>query len=505
VVFYVFAALSFVFSRTGTDPDLWGHLLFGRDFWVTGLVNRPDPYSFVTQGQEWFNHEWLAEAISWKAWEWGGTWGLIGLKTGMGLLMVAALYRHLRRRGVMHPAAGLFVMLASTLLALGMYSLRPQAFTYVCFLALLLVLERADRGDTRGLWWLPPIFAAWANLHGGFLAGLAILGVFALGAVAEGLVARPSGDNRTRALRHPLVLVALASALATWINPYGLRLWGFLRTAFAARGEIAEWNPIQVASPLGIVFLLLVLLAWAGVARGGRRLSPARLLALFVMSVAPLMAIRHAPLFALAVVVLAGEHIAAALGALRETDAPATTAGVGTQAARTRPVARRILAGLLLAQGVPILFLSARNVSCIAMDEGMPVRAVSLVKASGVRGNLALLFDWGEYAIWHLAPGVKVSIDGRRETIYSDEDYWRDHRFTFALGQGWDRLLTEEPVDVVLASRHFPVFSAMKLMPGWELVYEDRQAGLFARAGTAAAAALRAVPASAAREAACFP
>jgi hypothetical protein len=30
-------------------------------------------------------------------------------------------------------------------------------------------------------------------------------------------------------------------------------------------------------------------------------------------------------------------------------------------------------------------------------------------------------FDWGEYVIWHLGSGVKVSMDGRRETVYSEE------------------------------------------------------------------------------------
>jgi hypothetical protein len=29
-------------------------------------------------------------------------------------------------------------------------------------------------------------------------------------------------------------------------------------------------------------------------------------------------------------------------------------------------------------------------------------------------------FDWGQYALWHFGPSLKVSIDGRRETIYSD-------------------------------------------------------------------------------------
>ena len=37
-----------------------------------------------------------------------------------------------------------------------------------------------------------------------------------------------------------------------------------------------------------------------------------------------------------------------------------------------------------------------------------------------LRGRMVTYFDWGEYAIWHLSPRVRVSLDGRRETVYSD-------------------------------------------------------------------------------------
>jgi hypothetical protein len=30
-------------------------------------------------------------------------------------------------------------------------------------------------------------------------------------------------------------------------------------------------------------------------------------------------------------------------------------------------------------------------------------------------------FNWGEYAIWHFSPAILVSMDGRRETVYSAE------------------------------------------------------------------------------------
>ena len=39
---------------------------------------------------------------------------------------------------------------------------------------------------------------------------------------------------------------------------------------------------------------------------------------------------------------------------------------------------------------------------------------------AGRTGRLWTSFNWGEYAIWHFGPRLRVSIDGRRETVYSD-------------------------------------------------------------------------------------
>ena len=44
-----------------------------------------------------------------------------------------------------------------------------------------------------------------------------------------------------------------------------------------------------------------------------------------------------------------------------------------------------------------------------------------MVEAAQLQGRLVVWFDWGEYAIWHFAPALRVSIDGRRETVYTDQ------------------------------------------------------------------------------------
>ena len=64
----------------------------------------------------------------------------------------------------------------------GFSPVRAQVFTYFFSALTLFVLEnfRINRGRVTFLF-LGLIFAAWANLHGGFVAGLGLIGLYTLG------------------------------------------------------------------------------------------------------------------------------------------------------------------------------------------------------------------------------------------------------------------------------------------------------------------------------------
>jgi hypothetical protein len=122
-----------------------------------------------------------------------------------------------------------------------------------------------------------------------------------------------------------------------------------------------------------------------------------------------------------------------------------------------------------------------------------PARAVGMMKASGVTGNMATEFNWGEYVLWHLGPQVQVSIDGRRETTYSDAIYRENLDFMHGRGQ-WDRLVDRAETQLALVQRSRPVFKLMKQKQGWILVYQDALCALFAREGSPALEQIRQAP-----------
>src|SRR6185503_11878695 len=68
-----------VITHTRADPDLWGHVQFGRDIVSEASIPRLDPYAF-TSDREWINHEWLAESTRYIAFALGRGPGLVVLK-----------------------------------------------------------------------------------------------------------------------------------------------------------------------------------------------------------------------------------------------------------------------------------------------------------------------------------------------------------------------------------------------------------------------------------------
>jgi hypothetical protein len=473
----VAGALTFFFAPTNADPDLWGHLRFGLDALATGQIVQSDTYSYVTGDQPWVNHEWLAEVVTATAYTLAGVSGLIALKILLILLIAGVVYTHLRQSGVSAGGTALLLVLMFAILLPWTRSLRPQLFSYLAFAVILSILIRADRSSTRWLWWAPLVFGVWVNLHGGFLAGLAFVLLWAaLDAVLAWRRTPGWQASPVRAFGPALA----ATLLATLVNPYGIDLLVFLRTALVSRNEIAEWHPLHPIAAEGIGYVVTLLLGIAGFRRS-RRHPRATMVGLFLAAaLAPLAARRHLPLFAIAAALIAGEHIAD--GWPRLLSEPPTPG----------PPRRFWALAAPLAIGLAAAAIATPRFRVIEVDSSLvPVRAVQLIKDSGVEGRLAVFFDWGEYALWHLSPRLKVSVDGRRETVYSNAAYAESVDFTYG-ARDWDRLL-RRGADVVLVSTQFPVYNLMKLKPDWSLLYEDDLAAVFAPSGSSTLARLKAV------------
>jgi hypothetical protein len=389
-------------SRTQSDTDLWGHVTYGGLIATTHSIPRHDPYSF-TSDQSWVNHEWLSELIMYEAYRSAGAGGLIALRLTVlaaVLALVAWALRRTRPDPLVHD-----VTLA--VLVIGTYAqtavVRPQLFSILLFTVLLMLLT-TRRGWTVLSIGVPVLFAVWSNLHGGWILGAGMLGIWVACDAAERLRARRSP--------WPPVLLLAGSIMATLVNPYGTEIVVFLHdTVGPIRADVQEWQPVFVLG-LPFVFHWAFVVAFVAlvVVRSPRRLERYQWLMLIALGVASFQLARVIGFFAVGAVVLLLPQLEAMV--------------------RRRPEGMRRAAPVAVTIGCWALCLATvgwaapravRRIGCIELGKRMPeAEVVPLIRAEQLSGRMVTWFDWGQYAIWYLYPRVRVSYDGRRETVYSE-------------------------------------------------------------------------------------
>jgi hypothetical protein len=459
-----------VISHTRADPDLWGHVLFGKDIVSGARVPDTDPYSF-TSDQAWINHEWLAESVMYVAFAVGGGVGLVFLKMLVVLATLAFVWSGLKNQQV--DTAGRDLLTA--LVVVGTFPqsnhVRPQVFSIVAFAALVWILVRG--GGVQRLLLIPILFAAWVNFHGGWIVGGGVLAIWTVLTLAT--PAMPSSEKRV------LFLASALALLGTLANPYGWEMWRFLWTTVGFdRAEITDWQPLYRLGP-GFVALwaVLALAVAAGIVRAWRtgQWEFRRFGVVLTLAVASFEVSRLLSFFAIAVVLLLGPDIAAAVSAFRRPPA-----GVERRSTAPAAIVATVIALVLIVGGIAA---SANNVTCVRIQpEQSEPEVVAMVQQRHLRGRLVVWFDWGEYAIWHFAPGLRVSIDGRRETVYTDR-VMQEHLNFYYMPASREAFLAETRPDHIWLQADLPVVSTL-LADGWRALHRGPRSVWLSRDGAPA-------------------
>ena len=378
---------------THAEPDLWGHVRFGLDILEAARVVPPpvDPYSF-TADRPFLYHEWLGGTVMALAYRTAGGVGLQMLKAAMALAIFGLLWSSVRGASFGWRWTALALAAFGTLPIL--LTLRPQLWTAI---GVLIVVRVITAKTARPLILLPVTFALWANLHGGWIVGGAIVAIV----TAVALVQR---DER----RWLLLAAGAASFAATLATPFGTELWLFLaETVRLGRADVSEWQPIWRLGPDSIaLWLATVAFAVTTIWRVRVGVRDVAVVALFAFAAA--WVDRLGPLFTLVTIALLSVHF---------PPQPAGAFDRGT----SRAVG--IVDALAVAVAVAALFAIDIARPCIAVTPSLSPDTRAAEALRGRTGRLATFFDFGEYALWHFGPGLQVSTDGRRETLYRDATF----------------------------------------------------------------------------------
>jgi hypothetical protein len=474
---FVLLAIAIGSADNFADPDLWMHILEGRLILHTGHIPLYDTFSYSAAGLPWRNHEWLAQAILAFSYDSLGVFGLRLLKLLCTTAIVVALAIGLAKSAASLSVQRVLLVAAAAGIAPEI-QFRPQMFTLAMLSILMATLAKGVYGRRDRLWSLVPMFALWANLHGGFVIGLAVLGIYS---VTLGLWELLATGKVARAWRAALITVGCA--LATLLNPLGTGLWpNVLHSIFdpLIKTLIADWIPLTKAlignwhtmplEDLVSVVPLLLFLAFLVSLFAAPTMDDAPLVAVaLAMIVAAFSSIRNIPLAVISLTIPLSHHLEPTLRRFRCPERVDKSSRYSS----------------LMFYGAALLVATAGGLFSDRLKTWAPVPrgAVAFMEAHRMHGNILNFFSWGEYLIWHCAPASRVFIDGRTELVYPDRLLREYGSFLNGQPDGM-MILGRYPHDFLLLNPKTSDYRSVVSDQRWKLVYRDSVSALFAKAGS---------------------
>jgi hypothetical protein len=433
------------------DSDTYWHIAVGRWILDHGAFPHTDIYSFTKPGEPWISSSWLAQVLYAAAYDWAGWAGPVILSSASVALAFGLLARSL---GAHLPAKyAVAVACAALLLSVSHLFARPHVLVMPVMVAWVAGLLRAsERGDAPSFWQLA-LLLLWANLHGSFVFGLALVAPLALDALWN------ADKPHRMSLAMRWALFGAAALASCCVTPYG---WESIPASrkILDLGEllhlIYEWMPVDF-SRFGM-FEGYLLIAIAAALYYGVKLTPPRIILLVGLLHMALSHVRNVEIFAM----LAPLVVVAPLASQFALQ-PARFARMAFPAASS--------AVLTIIVGASSWAFAATHPFTPPASQA-PAAALEVLKAHHARRILNDL----PFAGYFIAQGIPVFIDGRAE-LYGERfvmAYYRamqlkDVNVLLDLLRTWD-------IDAVVLTPATPAVSFMDHAPGWQRIHADDNA-----------------------------
>ena len=483
----VFTPLS---MRLLGDAGIGWHIRTGQQILATHAIPRVDLFSSTMTGKPWFAWEWLYDLVVGQLEATLGLNGVVWLTALVIAAVFAWTFRLLIARGT-----NVLVALALVLLAVAgsmiHFLARPHVVSWLFTLAWFWILDSSERDDFAGgggpgrpwIRALPLLMLVWVNVHGGFLVGFVLLGIFLCGAAwtwfrtsnhrIEEMRLKIAAGKRIRNLTG----VGLLCLAASLVNPYGWKLYEhidrYLSSGFLM-DHIDEFQSPNFHRIAQRCFLLLLLFTIAVLALRGRRLRMSQGLTILFAVYAGLYASRSIPVSSLLLVMVVGPLVPARFAAGFSQRMAAIEVGMR---AHLWPV-------LALVGTLAIAANGGRVGSRVWMDahfdpQRMPVDAVNYLEKNEVEGPVFSPDSWGGYLIYRLYPKVRVVVDDRHD-LY-DEEFFKSYLKVVRGERGWQEFLLTHQSSCLLLPKDAALANLVALSKGWKQIYADDVAVVFVR------------------------
>lgn len=483
------------------DAGTGWHIRDGQQIVSTHTLPRTDSFSSTMSGKRWYAWEWLYDSMIGLIFNAAGLNGVVLFSGILIALSFTFLFRIQLARGSNLLVAVFFLLLSASSSTIHFLA-RPHVVTWLFTLFWVQILDSTDisdrtaNGQQRILYWLPALMLLWVNLHGGFLMGFVLLGIYLIAAIVQRLASRDL-HARTAAAKRARILIFISALclLASFVNPYGYKLhshvYAYLSNHFLMN-HIEEFQSPNFHALAPRCFVVLLLFALFTLSVTSRRARPSQVLLVLFATYSGLYASRNIPIASMLVTVAI-----APLFSAWKTDAVSREYAEGMRTLSSRLLSFSQRMGKMESRqyghvwpALVVLFsllicahqghLGTRTLMNAEFDaKRFPVRATDLISAQQISDPIFSLDSWGGYLIYRLYPRVKVVVDDRHD-LYG-EQFLKDYLKVIHVEPGWDKQLDAWKVTRVLLPANSALSSILKEKPDWKIINDDGVAILFLR------------------------
>jgi hypothetical protein len=445
--------------------DLGWHLAAGDLIREQAAIPLHDPWSFTAGSRQWFNLSWLWDVIASVIFQYTNFSGLILCVVASGAVIAAYLASVCLSSGASTIAVCVSV-LAVCLFYPAFAAAYPNVYLAVSPNISTMLFSVIFYGEclkrTRWLLLLPALMILWVNLHGGFLLGLLIVGIFC----GVALLRRDWANFRIYGL------VGAGSFIATLINPLGWHIYQGLASVLGhfSQAYITEWWPYyrNISVPGSIPGIIYILIFVALDLRYAGRRCPleARLLSWLFLFIG-LYQFRYMSFFFIFSTVPLALHLDRLLPKLPNDFA----------------VQKSLLtAGIILACALPLIYMQIDP--ALGLPQMLSEQDVRYLRTHFPHARLLNHWNYGGILIFHTHDTIPVFVDGRASTAYPDDllhDYFKLVEPEFN-ETAWTTVLEKYKIDTVLwvkadeALRRFLVAKR-----GWKEAYAGSYASIYVK------------------------
>jgi hypothetical protein len=485
------------------DAGTGWHIRNGQQILLTHSITRTDSFSYTMQGQPWYAWEWLYDALIAAIHQCLGLNGVVFFTAVVIAATFALVLRVAVRRGTSLPLAVILLLLAVGASTIHFFA-RPHVLSWLLTVIWFQLLDRSETAletpanaeQDHRLFWLPVIMLLWANLHGGFLLGIALCGIYLIAGLIRYFLNTEDRQKVGRWLKR-LAVASLLSLLATFVNPYGYKLhvhiYQYLSNRFLMN-HIDEFLSPNFHGVAQQCFAALLLITVAAVATKRQKLRLSHLLVIIFAAYSGLYASRNLPVSSILLTLIVAPILSASFF---DTDALQKMAPwLRGLISRGNAFANRMTDTELRLRGhlwpaLAVLLgllvclqhgrLGGRQVVYAQFDaKRFPIQAVEVIAQRGIREPIFAPDYWGGYLIYRFFPEARVFVDDRHD-LYG-ERFLKDYLKVMHVQPDWEKFLNERRVRWILAPAEGSLANILKETTAWKVIYEDSTAVLFQRA-----------------------